>query len=626
MSLWLRAASLFMLLLPCAVPAQVPDWFDPAASTLANAREAEDDKVSAADATSGLIAAGIDPAHAVQAVIDTYAQCDAVYDAVRAASEAAPGRAVDLVQAAAIGSTCPCAGENLWSAARIQARTRGEHRAVPVEIFSLCGCAGAAAQAAAMALPERADQILAAAVAANRRAGGIVDSLGQIGSVNGPVPSSGGSLQRKDDQRCARDTDPADPFDATVVWTAGGIDASSPPRTRLTDCDDEAIEDELAVAGEETEGKAADRDDGDEVLIDAYVADGGDHALVLFNGSDRVVDLAGESYQAELYFPGVTGPGRRISLAGQIPPKGLYVVAGDGASSALRERADMLVGSALLQPSEAVVLRRGLQNSGCDCAEVSVAGTLNGLGSASEPWREAQVEQQQGNTLRNADSVGQVRPEDVAMDQWKAPLAVPRSLAREDESCQGDSDIGDAFLTDGWRAGAPAGGVYRPQCPAASTDVVIAQYEARREAEDAPAWRFVELYNNTGSAIDLAQQGYVLEVYSDGARDPARVIPLSGEVARGARFVLASDTAPDAVRDEAGVVTPDLAGERIDAIVLRRLAVRGGDSCPVDVYAALTELRAPVPLVPISREISGEPRPDEPVIDPDRGGDVASPN
>lgn len=618
---------LLLLTTTAVAQAQVPDWFDPAESTLDNAANAEGKNVSAADATRGLIAAGTDPAHTVQAVIEAYGQCDAVYQSVEAASSVAPGRAGDLVQAAAIGAKCPCTGENLWSAARIEARTRLNNRRVPVEIFSLCGCAGAAAQAAAMALPDQADRILAAAVSANRRAGGVVDSLGQIGSPSGPVTAAGGTLQRKDDKRCVRDTDPANEFKPDDVWMAGGLDASTPPQTRIVDCDDEAIEDDLAAEGAEDEGKEKSEDDGGEVLIDSYVAEGTDRALVLFNGTDREVDLAGESYQVELYFPGVKGPGRRIGLAGLVPPKGLYVVAGDGASSGLRERADMLVPSALMQPTEAIVLRRGQQDSGCDCAEVSVAGTLNGLGPKSEEWRQEQVEEQENNALTNADSVGQVRPEDVDKNGWTPPLgAVPKSLAREDETCDGDSNADDAFSTVGWREGTAEGGLFKPACATASADVVIAQYEARRQSEQDPAWRFVELYNNTGAPVDLAEEGYILEVYRDGDREPVKVLALEGEVARGDRFMVSSDTSPDEVKDRARLVSADLSGERVDAIVLRRLSVRTGGMCRTDVYAALQELRAPVPLIPNSGEAPGEPRPDDPVIDPDRGGEIASPN
>jgi hypothetical protein len=626
MSVLFRVVLGALLAVPMA-QAEVPEWFDPADSTTRNAVQARQADVSAADATRGLIMAGTDAAHSVQAVIAAYAQCDAVFQSVEAASTLAPGRAGDLVQAAAIGGRCPCTGDNLWSAARMESRTRFNHRRVPVEILSLCGCAGAAAQAAALALPDQADQILASAIAANRRAGGVVDSLGQIGSATGPVTMSGGSLQRRDDQRCARDTDPADAFDPDALWMAGGLDASTPPATRLVDCDDESVEDDLAVEGEEDEGKERDAVAGGDVLIDAYVAEGGDHALVLFNGGDRAVDLAGESYQVELYFPGVDGPGRRIGLAGVIPPKGLYVVAADGASSGLRARADMLVPSTLLQPSEAVVLRRGLQNSGCDCAEVSVAGTLNGLGTASENWRQDQVEDQRNNTLTNADSVGQVRPEAVPMDEWTPPLgSVPQSLAKEDQRCLGDIDADDPFSREGWRAGSTEGGTYRPECAAVSTDVVISQYEAQRQSEDAPAWRFVELYNNTGAPVDLAEQGYVLEVYRDGGRDPVRVLALDGEVPRGERYLVSSDTSPDPVKDRSRVVSGDLSGDRVDAIVLRRLSVRSSGMCRADVYAALQELRAPVPLIPNASETPGEPDPDDPVIDPERGGELASPN
>lgn len=625
--IWSVFRCLVLGLVCAAAQAQVPEWFDPAASTLRNAANAEDDDVSAADATRGLIAAGTDPAHSVQAVIEAYGKCDAVFDSVQAASTAAPDRAADLVQAAAMGGKCPCNGENIWSAARIEARTRLNVRRVPVEIFSLCGCTGAAAQAATMALPDQAEKVMAAALSANRRAGGVVDSLGQIGSPAGPISSSGGSLQRKDGQRCTRDTNPADSFNPDSVWMAGGLDAATPPETRLVDCDDESIEDDLAMEGAEDEGKEKQKDDGNEVLIDSYVAEGGDRALVLFNGSGRAVDLASEQYQVELYFPGVTGPGRRLALAGSIAPKGLFVVAADTASSGLRARANMLVSSVLMQPSEAVVLRRGLADSGCDCAEVSVAGTLNGLGTRSDEWREDQVEKREANALSNADSVGQVRPDDIDRGDWVAPLgAVPQSLAREDINCDGDTDVADAFSTSGWRAGTAEGGVFRPECPTASTDVVIAQYEARRESDEDPTWRFVELYNNTGSVIDLAEQGYLLEVYREGDQDPVQVMPLKGELQHKARFLVSSDTSPDPIKDRARMVTADLSGERVDAIVLRRLSVRTGGMCRTNVYAALQELRAPVPLIPRNPTLGGEPRLDDPVIDPDRGGEIASPN
>lgn len=607
-----------------AAVAAVPDWFDPADSTLDNAQHAKAAKATAADATRGLISADVDPAHSVQAVIDTYAQCDAVFESVQAASTLAPTRAADLVQAAAINPRCPCGGDNLWSAARLSSRIRIEHRSLPVAIENLCGCSGAAAQAAALAVPEQADQILGAALAANRHAGGVVDSLGKIGNISGPVSAAGGSLTRRTDKRCAADTNPDDDFDSAQLWETASTDVAIPPASREVDCDQPAVTTEPAVAEAGQSASGAD----DRLLIDSYVAEGSERALVLFNGNDHAVNLTNESYQLELYFPGVVEPGRRIGLAGMVAPHGLYVVAGDTASSALRARADMLVQSSLLQPSEAVLLRRGLANSGCGCAEVTVAGTLNGLGAKSEDWRQQQVNDDAVGKLSNADSVGQVRPEVVSTDAWQSPLAsAPLSLARQDNACAGDPEIADEFSSQAYQAGAPTGGVFRPSCAVAATDVVIADYEARRETADAPVWRAVELYNHTGATVDLADQGYLIEVYREGEREPRQVIALTGELARGQRLLLASDTAPDAVKDQSVLVSSDLAGDHVDAVVLKRLSVRTGGSCQANVYAALRELRSPVALVgPRVGEVSGEPTTDEPVVDPHRGGEIASPN
>lgn len=609
-----------------AAAAAVPDWFDPGDSTLDNAQHAKAANASAADATRGLIGAAVDPAHSVQAVIDAYAQCDAVFESVQAASTLAPARVADLVQAAAINPRCPCGGENLWSAARLASRVRIEHRGLPVAIENLCGCSGAAAQAAAMAVPDHAEQILGAALVANRRAGGVVDSLGKIGNISGPVAAAGGSLTRRADKRCDADTNPDDDFDFTQRWQAANVDVAIPPTSRDPDCDQKAASTAPVAADAESTPDPTSRDD--RLLIDSYVAAGSERALVLFNGNDHAVNLADENYQFEMYFPGVVEPGRRIGLAGTVAAHGLYVLAGDTASSALRARADMLVSSNLLQPSEAVVLRRGLANSGCGCAEVTVAGTLNGLGAKSEDWRQQQVSDDAVGKLNNADSVGQVRPEAVSVAAWQSPLAtVPLSLARQDDACDGDPEIADDFSLQPFQPGAPTGGVFRPSCAVATTDLVIADYEARRETADAPVWRAVELYNHTGATVDLADQGYLIEVYRDGGREPSQVIALSGDLVRSQRWLLASDTAPDAVKDQSALVSSDLAGEGVDAVVLKRLTVRTAGSCQADVYAALRELRAPVPLVgPRIGEIPGEPRNDEPVVDPHRGGEIASPN
>ncbi len=601
--------------------AQVADWFDPADSTLANADHARSAGQSATDATRGLLAAGVDPAQGVQAVIDTYAQCDAVFDAVAAASQIAPERAGDLVQAAALNARCPCGGENVWAASRLSNRVRIAHRSTTLEVLPSCGCVGAAAQAAAAALPERAEQILAAALDANRRASGIVDSIGQVGSIRGPLGAAGGGLHRRDDQRCSADTNPGDAFDPATHWQEGGLALGDLPRTRAEACAAPSDNSDTDIAGTDTAGT----DHQAQLLIDGYQSGPGQHALVLFNGGRRTVDLGSENYQLELYFPGVKGPGRRLPLTGSVPAGGLFLVAGDSVDARVKARADLLLPSILLEPSEALVLRRGLEDAGCGCAQLTVAGTLNGLGEGSEAWRQKQVEAGQIGRRLVADSVGQIGPQDAALSGWHSPLAtVPLALARKTDACVADINVADAFVDGDWQRDQAEAA---PGCRQGSGAVLISGYRAGREATSEPVWRVLDLWNDTGAAIDLGEQGYLVEVYGQGEHEASRVIPLSGTLAPASRFRVAADSAPTSIRDQANAVSPDLAVEHVDALVLKRLAVRDHGQCDVDVYTALRELRAPVPLVPqVLREYPGEPRPDESVTDPNRGGEIASPN
>ena len=607
----------FGLVWSVAGAAQVADWFEPADSTLANAAHARSAGRSPAEATRGLLAAGVDPAQGVQAVIDTYAQCDAVFDAVAAASQIAPERASDLVQAAALNPRCPCGGENVWAASRLSNRVRLPQRSPVLEVLPSCGCVGAAAQAAAAALPERADQILAAALEVSRRASGIVDSIGQVGSHRGPLGAAGGGLMRREDDRCQTDTNPDDAFDPALLWQSGELALGELPSTRNSAC-------RAAAQSEESDGQERDRQAGG-VSIEAYQSGADRNALVLFNGGEHTVDLASENYQLELYFPGVKGPGRRLPLSGRVPPGGLFLVAGAGEDKALAERADLLLPSILLEPSEAVVLRRGLEDAGCGCAQLTVAGTLNGLGANADAWQQKQIE---AGTIGNrivADSVGQIEPNADVPSDWRSPLAtVPLALSRAVDACLADTDIADAFVESDWQGNAAEAPL---RCRQGSGTVLIASYRADREADTQPVWRVLDLWNDTGASIDLGEQGYLVEVYGKGEREPSRVIALSGTLATGGRFRVAADSAPSAIRDQADTVSADLAQEHIDALVLKRLSVRDHGQCDVDVYAALRELRAPVPLVPRSpREFPGGPRPDESVNDPNRGGEIASPN
>jgi hypothetical protein len=231
--------------------------------------------------------------------------------------------------------------------------------------------------------------------------------------------------------------------------------------------------------------------------------------------------------------------------------------------------------------------------------------------------------------LLTADRVGQVRPETFELAQWRSPLApAPLQLARADGECSAERRAEAPFvLGSPWREGDAQAAAVR--CAATPSALLLAQLQSWAPAtQDAAPARAVRIANSTGADIDLAKDGYVLEVYGDGARAPTHVIPLRGELASGASLSVASSGVPEEARRSAAVVDDQLAQRALDAVVLRRLATAAGGMCRAEVYAAASTVGAP-PIVIASQPDplpEGEPRTDESPIDPDRGGDLASPN
>ncbi|MEM9213054.1 MAG: ExeM/NucH family extracellular endonuclease [Cyanobacteria bacterium P01_F01_bin.150] len=59
----------------------------------------------------------------------------------------------------------------------------------------------------------------------------------------------------------------------------------------------------------------------------------------------------------------------------------------------------------------------------------------------------------------------------------------------------------------------------------------------------------IELYNPTGSPVDLTTDDYTIEIYSNGSLTPANTIQLSGTIASGEVFVVADDAANTSITD-----------------------------------------------------------------------------
>jgi len=101
---------------------------------------------------------------------------------------------------------------------------------------------------------------------------------------------------------------------------------------------------------------------------------------------------------------------------------------------------------------------------------------------------------------------------------------------------------------------------------AAPTDLFLSEY-----VEGSSFNKAIEIYNGTGSSVDLAAGGYTLELYSNGAATPSQSASLSGTIANGDVFVLAHASADAAILAVADVTNSSVINfNGDDAVVLRR--------------------------------------------------------
>ena len=99
---------------------------------------------------------------------------------------------------------------------------------------------------------------------------------------------------------------------------------------------------------------------------------------------------------------------------------------------------------------------------------------------------------------------------------------------------------------------------------AAPTDLFISEY-----VDGASNNKAVEIFNGTGTSVDLAAAGYAIEVYANGASTPSSTIPLTGVVVSGDVFVVGN---PGATASEIVLADQLSAGINFngdDAVVLR---------------------------------------------------------
>jgi hypothetical protein len=110
------------------------------------------------------------------------------------------------------------------------------------------------------------------------------------------------------------------------------------------------------------------------------------------------------------------------------------------------------------------------------------------------------------------------------------------------------------------------GSAWAPVVSAATpTELFISEY-----LEGSSNNKAIEIYNGTGTPVDLAAGGYALEQYANGASTPVTTLALSGSLASGDVFVIAHSAAAPPILAVADLATSALNFNGNDALVLRK--------------------------------------------------------
>ena len=190
-------------------------------------------------------------------------------------------------------------------------------------------------------------------------------------------------------------------------------------------------------------------------------------ALEIYNGTGAAIDLGLGDYEIEIYFNGSTSPGTTVDLVGSVAPGDVFVVADDGADASVLAETDQTSSSSFFNGDDAVLLRR--------------AGVI-------------------------IDSLGQTGTDPGS--QWGSgdTSTQDNTLRRKPEICQGDPNDTDVFDPAAEWIGFPQNafdglGSHSVDCAAGPVvpDLLLTELVVTPTAAE-----FIEIYNPTGSALDLS--------------------------------------------------------------------------------------------------------------------------
>jgi predicted extracellular nuclease len=290
----------------------------------------------------------------------------------------------------------------------------------------------------------------------------------------------------------------------------------------------------LLAAAHVVYGQASD------LFISEYVEGSSNNkALEFYNGTCAPVDLTAGQYVVQLYFNGSATSTLTVNLTGTVAAGDVFVLAQASANATILAQADQTSSASWFNGDDAIVLRKG-----------GVNGTI-------------------------VDAIGQVGVDPGT--EWGTGLTstADNTLRRKSALCGGDVTSTDAFdpatQWDGFAADTFDGlGAHSATCPVITHELLISQY-----IEGSSNNKALELYNSTGTAIDLAAGQYVIQYYFNGSTTAGATINLTGTVANQDAFVLAQASANATILAQADQTSTASWYNGDDAIVLRKGGANG---------------------------------------------------
>ena len=267
-----------------------------------------------------------------------------------------------------------------------------------------------------------------------------------------------------------------------------------------------------------------------ELFFSEYVEGSGfNKAVEIYNGTGAAVNLS--TYSVELYSNGAASPSQSVTLSGTLAAGDVFVISRADADPTIVSVADALSPAVMnFNGDDAIVLRN--------------SGTV-------------------------VDSFGQVGFDPGS--EWIGGGA-DDTLRRNVSVCSGDSNAGDAFdASVEWTSFAANTfdglGTHTAACGGSTVnDIFLSEY-----IEGSSFNKAIEIYNGTGSAVDLAAGLYTLELYSNGSPTVSQSLALSGTIASGDVYVLAHPSADAAILAQADVTSGSVINfNGDDAVVLRK--------------------------------------------------------